>query len=274
MKLYAGYEDAVDQFLEDRAGGWATARILEALSQASEEVFSSFRSIYSIESILTASTWTLDFTASMPADEETLDLRGQTYTFVSGTPAASGEIKIQGNATDMAEATEMAIEGQYHPDVYSNTPMDPYCSGAATAGVLVLTSRKVGRATSRYAITDWNGSRVNTTTDGTGHVPLFRGWALDLFGGYLFAGGGTEVQGRQKAASQRMDYARQSMEPYQTGAQRLYYLDADGERVAVPWAGRTAGYSTHDPTRSYAERQADRGDTWYEELRARKHGDL
>lgn len=274
MKLYAGYEDAVAQFLESRAGGWAVARILEALNQASEEVYSSFRSMYSLDGIFSASTWTLDFTASMPTDSETLDVRGQEYTFVDGTPAASGEIKIQGTASDMAEAIEAALEGHYHPDVYADTPMDPYCSGVATSGVLLLESRKLGRVTSQYAITDWDGSRVSTTSDGAGHVPLFVGWALDLFGGYLFAGGGTEVQGRQKAASQRMDYARQQMEPYLSGDRRLYYLDADGARAAVPWRGRAGGYSTADPTKTYAERQADRGDNWYKELRARKHGDL
>jgi hypothetical protein len=274
MRLYAGYEDAYDQFISNRASGWANSRVLEALSQASEDIYAAFSEIFNLSDILSPSTWELDFTASMPANSETLDIRGQTYVFVTATPAASGEIKIQGNATDMAAVVEAAVNGEYHADVYSTTPMDPYCTGVAASGVLTLASRKVGSATAKYAITDWDSSRVSVATEGTGKIPLFQGWALDLFGGYLFAGGAQEAQGRTKAASERAGNAWEAMKPYLEQERKLYYYDSDDERRQVPLVTGTAGYSTYNAEKGYAERMKDKDDEFYEELYYRKHGDL
>lgn len=263
--INAGYEDAVAQYLTGRESTFAVARILSALRQASNAVNGLFYPVYNIASVLSGAAFLVDFSASMPLDTETFDTRGTIYTFVTGTPATAYEIKIQATAELMATIFSKAINGEYSASVHSSTEINPYFAASAASGIVTLSALKNGRFPNNYELTDWDGILLSPSTPGAGNIPLLMSFTLDLFGAFLFTGGGVDIQGQGKSASRRYELAIKAIEPYLDGTSRL--LDEDDQSVAFR---SKSSYATHDPEKDYVNKMADKKVAFYEELKLRK----
>lgn len=263
--MFSGYEDAVFQYLTGRETTFSVARVLAALQQGSDVTLGLLIPIYNIQSVLSGAEYLIDFTASMPLNSETIDIRGVIYTFVTGDPANAYEIKIQGSATEMADIFAKAVMEEYSAYIYSGTEINKYFSAEASAGIVTLYARKNGRFPNNYSLTDWDGNVLSPSTPGVGRIPLLESFALDLFGSFLFTGGGVDIQGQGKSASRRYELATTAIKDHIKGSARL--VDENG--ALVPFQTKES-YKTYNVAKSYVQTMSDRRDGFYEELAERK----
>lgn len=124
------------------------------------------------------------FTA-LPAANSTINVAGQTFTFVAAAPAAAGEIRIGATIPETLERLANAVNGMEDANVHSATPASLHVTATTEGNRIYFTAlnglKSVG-----------NALALSTTVTGTTVVPFGGGingaMGLKAFGRIVFTG--------------------------------------------------------------------------------------
>lgn len=267
----AGFEDISGEYLHAQARTFAVRSVLRELTGSTAVVFGALsRSYPTLRSLFAPATVPISID-TIPTEGDTLTIEDRVLTFT--TPGIEDELEedevlIGSTKAEQAGYLLAALNGSIDVGVGAGTQADAYFTATRDGSVLTLTSRKGGTDGNLYLLsTDSTGISIGTLSGGVGNYPILTGLVSKLSASALFSGGSVDGRGQESYSERLAKEANELLSKLVSGEIPL----ADEAGTVLAMSSLSFQHTAPSPGESdFPTRKASEGDTWYDDLLARK----